>query len=304
MVRPEWYAQSGVRSEERLVITSADNGFDPFPEELIPVLRHPLLADADADDRRVLQAQHLYAYLQFTTNLEVFVVNRATSRLATSRCGFDLDNALRMEAHRIYVDESFHALSAFDVLGQVSRHIGIEALTYDFTPTLASLDAGAGLLGRDGTRLLELLQVVVYETLVTSLLRDIPRQESVMPFVRKHVAHHAEDEVWHHAFFASFFRELWTSLGPIEREQAARVLPSLIDACVLPDTRSITGIVRSTRFHAHADQVVRETYSDPEVVATLRATARRTLNLFRRVGLFDLPGAGEAFETAGYALPT
>ncbi|MEU9210513.1 diiron oxygenase [Streptomyces sp. NPDC048415] len=88
--------------------------------------------------------------------------------------------------------------------------------------------------------LVQLLQVVVFETLVTSILKDIPKDPSVVGTVREIVRDHAEDEGRHHAYFAAFFKELCQGT-PALRVRAARCLPELVSRSLTPDLVPVRG---------------------------------------------------------------
>jgi hypothetical protein len=83
--------------------------------------------------------------------------------------------------------------------------------------------------------------VVVFETLVTSILKDIPKDPSVVGTVREIVRDHAEDEGRHHAYFAAFFKELCQGTRPELRVRAARCLPELVSRSLTPDLVPVRG---------------------------------------------------------------
>jgi P-aminobenzoate N-oxygenase AurF len=213
----------------------AGTGAEFFPAELVPHLGHPAVLTGADELRRYLAAQHLYQWLRFTVHFEIAVVNRATQKVADGTSGLLLPADSRMTAYQIYVDQGFHSLESLRVLEQVERDSGIAALPYEFGRFLGQLDA----IGQDRPEqlgLVRLLQVCVFETLVTSILSDIPRDGQVLPVVRELVDDHAADERRHHAYFATLFRSLWTKLGDGERRLVADLLPHLIVRSLQPAT--------------------------------------------------------------------
>ncbi len=277
----------------------AGTGAEFFPAELVPHLGHPAVRTAPDELRRYLAAQHLYQWLRFTVHFEIAVVNRATQKIADGTSGLLLPADSRMTAYQIYVDEGFHSLESLRVLERVERDSGIPALPYEFGRFLERLDA----IGQDRPErlgLVRLLQVCVFETLVTSILADIPRDGRVLPVVRELVDDHAADERRHHAYFAMLFRSLWTQLGDRERRLVAELLPDVIVRSLQPATTPAYDALRAGGFPpAAAEDVVRESYSREAVTAGIRFAARRTIRLFEECGALDPPGARDRYLDAG-----
>jgi P-aminobenzoate N-oxygenase AurF len=295
-----WYERSGVRSgARRLAGTGTEAAKALFPERLILHLSHPLIDPADQRLRRYLAAQHLYQWLLFTMHLEVSVVNRATQRLASGRSGLDLPAAARLDAYRIAVDESYHSLCSLDIVEQLQQQTGITALPYDFGPFLTDLDAvGADLPGH--RQLVQLLQVVVFETLITSILSDIPGDESVVTVVREVVGDHAADERRHHAYFASLFPRLWGQLEPATRRQLALCLPAIIIGSLRPATQPAYQALREAGYaERQAREIVLDSYDTQTVLRGIRVAAAKTIRLFQIHGVLDLPGVRDRFAAAG-----
>ncbi|MEH1098505.1 diiron oxygenase [Micromonospora sp. CPCC 205561] len=294
-----WYEDAGVRvGPRRRPGDDLDRKF--FPDHLIPHLGHPLVRAAPEELRRYLSAQHLYQWLNFTAEFEVAVVMRATQQIADGRSGVPLARELRRDAMRICVDERYHALYSVDVVDLIEDSTGIPPLPYDFTPFLAHLD-GVGDSYPEHRELVQLLQVVVFETLITSLIEDVPKDSEVMTVVRDTVRDHAEDERRHHAYFAVFFKELWAQLGRSERELVSRLLPEVIIRSLQPATQSARAALGVTGFSpAQTDQIVAESFDRTSVMAGIVVASAKTVALLERCGVLDLPGARERFQNAGF----
>lgn len=270
-----------------------------FPRHLIPHMSHPLVAGADVPVLRYLEAQHLFQWLQFTARFEVAVVNRATERIAGGTSGVEVPMSGRLAAYKIYVDEGYHSLYSLDLVNQVSGQAGLEPLPYDFAPFLERLDAVADALPGH-RRLMQLLQVVVFETLITSILRDIPADKRVMSVVRDTVKDHAEDEGQHHAYFSRFFGLLWSGLDEATRDRVAVHLPALITRSLRPATEPATNAMLVAGFPtAHIRTIVEESYSATAVNASNRVAAEHTIRLFEAFDVLDRPGVREQFTHAG-----
>lgn len=296
-----WHDKAGVRVDPRRVLSvEVADGRTLFPEKLIPYLAHPHLRSLDPDRHRRVVARHLYQYLQFTTHFETRVVNRATERIANGTIGLDLEPSVRLDAYKIYCDEAYHALYSYDVVAQIEGVTGIEVPEYDFTPFLNRLD-DVGRHAMPGEILLvQLLQVVVFETLVTALLKDIPNDPQVVDVVRETVRDHAEDEGRHHIYFSRFFKELWTGLDSGMRRKTAYCLPELIHRSLAPDLAPVRRSLELTCLaREEIDAILADSYPAAQVSEGIKRSARHTIRLFESVGVLDVPGAREVFEGAG-----
>jgi hypothetical protein len=298
-----WYEKAGVRADPRRLIGADDATGALFPPELVPHLGHPLIDPGDAAQRHFLVAQHLYQWLQFTMEFEVAVVCRATQHIADGSTGLALSRETRLDAARIMVDESYHSLYSLDVLHQLEERTGIGALPVDFRLFFAELDAvGADMPGH--RLLVRLLQVVVFETLITSILSDIPNDESLIGLVRVAVSDHVADEARHHAFFSLFFQHLWGQLDPSLRRPIARYLPRLIVASLQPATQPARAALLAAGFtEAQVAEIIADSYAPATVLAGIRRSAAKTIRLFERTGVLDIPGARDDFREAGLLAP-
>jgi hypothetical protein len=299
----DWFEDAGVRRQQRRILhEDRERGLVLFPEREIPYLGHEVVAALPPAARQRLVARHLYQYLLFTVHLETKVVNRGVAMVAHNEMDHPVPPATRLDAMKIYTDEGFHALYNLDIIQQIEATTGIPALLYDFQPRLDRLDATADRYLPDHPGLARLLQVVVFETVVTSILADLPRDPTVYQVVRHVVGDHARDETYHHAFFVRFFRELWVHLTPALRVAAARAIPHLIDDCLRPDLTAVRASLAAAGLTR--DEVagaVAGSYPEPRVRAAVRQQARHTLRLCRGVGAFDLPGAADSLHELGLA---
>jgi hypothetical protein len=297
----DWYERAGVRGGPHRTVTGP---LDPatrfFPHHLVPYWTHPLVRALPERRRQELLARHLYHYLSFTAHFETRVVNRATERIADGRSGLTLPASVRLDAYRIYCDEGYHALYSLEVVEQIAEATGIAPLPYAFDPFLRQLDGiGAELLTGAPT-LAKILQVVVFETLVTSVLGEVPKDRAVLPVVREVVRDHARDEGYHHVYFSRFFERLWSDLSTSLKRRAAHCLPELIVSSLAPDLRPVGAALTVAGLGPDAvRQVIADSYRTPRSKDALRTTARHTVRLFRDTGVLDQPGATDAFAAAG-----
>jgi hypothetical protein len=145
-----------------------------------------------------------------------------------------------------------------------------------------------------------LLVVVVFETLVTATLTQIPKQRTVISTVRELVTDHAEDEARHSVFYSELFGYLWGQLDPKQRGLLGPLIPSFIVAPLSPPTDALrawlthVGVERDD-----VDGVVGESYPLADVREGMVRTARATLRLFGNHGLYEDPRTREAFAAHG-----
>ncbi|OLT25759.1 hypothetical protein BJF83_22740 [Nocardiopsis sp. CNR-923] len=243
--------------------------------------------------------QHLYRYLQFTTQLEQLVVNKTMLDIAYGRIGVDLPRGMVFDAHKIYCDEAYHALFSMDMYRQVidatgvAPRIGSEPHFFRrLRRLLEDVDPSMRLL-------VELLFVFCSETLISGTL-DSGRDQQVDPAVHEMVKDHAKDEGKHHAYFASFLFHLWPQIHAKYQESAAALIPDLIMTFLEPDRESLVGELCGYDLSRNeAEQVVAETFTGDVVSEYARATARHTLRYCREAGVLDHPAAVERFHELG-----
>jgi hypothetical protein len=144
------------------------------------------------------------------------------------------------------------------------------------------------------------LQVVVFETLVTAILSEIPADQELISMVRETVQDHAKDEGRHHAYFSTIFREMWSSFDTGLRREVARCLPRLITRSLSPNLPPIRANLRIAGLSpADVEQVLADVYSGDMVRETNRQQARQSVRLFATAGVLDLPEGLDAFTTEG-----
>jgi P-aminobenzoate N-oxygenase AurF len=297
----DWHDRAGVRNDPRRLLHEEElHGLWLWPAALAPHVDHPLVQQRGAELRRRLLAQQACQYLEFTANYETRVINPATEVIANGRLGVPIPRTLRLGAYKIYCDEAFHALTSVDTVDQLISATGYDDLDYDFDATLAHLEAAKAQAPANLSCVVTLLVAVVFETLVTASLSQIPRDKSVVTFVRQVVRDHAHDESRHHLFFSRFFGYLWGQLRPAERRALGPLLPEFVVRPLLPRLEAPRRtLLQAGLSVAQVDDVLAESYADAVAAQQLRHTARATLKLFGRHNLYDDPATREAFQVHG-----
>lgn len=295
-----WYERSSVRVAPRRVLGDGDGARHFFSPDMVPVARHPLVERMPPAVFREVLLQHLYRYLDFTAKLEYLVVNRTVAGIAHGSVGVELPEEMRFDALKIYCDEAYHALFSADLARQARDLSGVAPVLPAepfFLRRLREIQEGSPPEFRP---LVELVFVIVSETLISATLADVPVDETVVPAVREVIRDHAVDEGRHHAYFAAFLRILWGQLDERARDFTARVAPSLIDAFLRPDFDAVRAELRGYGLDAdEAEQVVAEVYPDEVVREFFRTTAQQTVRYFHALGVLGRPGVAEEFARLG-----
>jgi P-aminobenzoate N-oxygenase AurF len=295
-----WFDRATVRQSARRELDSGTPRLY-FTPELVPVARHELVRASRPDVYAEVLVQHLYRYLDFTAKLEHLVVNRTALGIAYGSVGTGLPEEMRFDALKIYTDEAYHALFSVDLARQVRAVSGVAprlpAEPYFLRRLRELRDAEPAPL----RPLVEVLFVIVSETLISATLAAVPDDPDVEPAVRAAVRDHAVDEGRHHAYFALFLRHLWGQLdGPV-RHWAGGLVPRLVAAFLHPDLAAIRAELRGYGLSRDdAEQVLAETFPGPVVRGFARDTARQTVHHFSALGAFDAPRARD--ELARYGL--
>lgn len=296
-----WYDAAGVRVDPRRVLRDERReGADYWPPHLAPLVEHPAVRALGDGAREEILVRHLFQYLDLTAHYELQVVNRASEMLANGRSGLYLPAAVRLDAYKIYVDEGYHALYSRDLIFQVEAASEIPHIPMDFEKYMSFLRRAQERVPADMRDMVMLLVVVVFETLVTATLTQIPKQRTVISTVRELVTDHAEDEARHSVFYGELFGYLWGQLSPRQRRLLGPLIPAFIVGPLAPPAEALrewlshVGVDRRD-----VDDVIGESYPHTDVQAGMARTARATLRLFGKYGLYDDPRTREAFAAHG-----
>lgn len=295
-----WDDRASVRVKPRRVLHEAAGGHF-FPVGLVPIATHPrtlALGSHAVDD---MLAHRLVQYLDFTADLEQRLVNPMCVAISRNQTGLSLPHAMRADAFKIYTDEAYHAQAAYDLRCQVLCSAGVADLNHVPAVVHRSLEAireepeaARGLGG--------LFFAICSETLISAILSDIPSDPTVVPAIRELVSDHAVDEGVHHAYFAKLLEHTWMQLSDRQRIAIARQLPKYIRALLDPDIAGFAAILADAGLDRDdIGQVLFDTYTTVAIETAVRRDACKTLRHLARVGVFELPGAMDAFAEAGLA---
>lgn len=271
-----------------------------FTPELVPAMAHPLLLDADPAVRETVLVHRLYEYLKFTIDLEQSAVIPVTGHISRGMSGLNLPELMLSDAFKIVTDEAWHAQFTYELMREVRTRTQIAPVLPDapvFTEVLARIhdEFPSEVRGLD-----EMLFAIVSETLISSILDELPQDERLPEGIRETIADHADDEAKHHAYFSTLLRFLWPSMTPRERELAGPYLPRLIFAFLEPDYPSVAlGLAASGLPSEQVEQVMNDVYTHDRVVTDVRRGAAPTLQYFIEAGALEHGATREAFTEAG-----
>jgi P-aminobenzoate N-oxygenase AurF len=304
-----WEAEASVRNKRRRTVENIAReeqmGLSFFPSSSVPVAEHPTVQALGPAVRRELQIRALYTYLDFTAELEQTVVNPITQLISRRRLGVMLPPAMEEDAYKIYADEAWHALFSDDLQRQVELATRVPSIRLphpQFTGRLAEIERD---LDSGERHLARVFFAIVSETLISSFLADVPKDEGVARPIRDLVADHAIDEGRHHAYFSHLLGLLWPELSIEQRLTIGSLLPEFIHAFLEPDVTAVAAMLVESGLDDDATaEVLTDVYGAGAAPGTVEEAARHTLSHLARVGVFDEPETRAAFLEAGIAVRT
>ena len=285
----DWYAVAKVRTGAPVDLRGGEGL--PFSPALLPHAH--LHAAADPDQRHELLRRALARYLDATCALELVLVNPVVGAIAAGSAPLSFDDHARLDAHRIYCDEGYHALQAAELRAQIAADL--PRREPPFAARLDEVAARGGATEADRP-LVALLFAVVTETLLSANLRTLSSDPRLLPAVRSFVADHAVDEAWHGTCFGAWFAEAHRQIAPADRDRLFPLLPELICAFLAPDAGAIAEDLAAVGLSAPAPPFPHptphpglRTAAQPTIAAVARAGAMQgaTARAFARAGLVE-----------------
>jgi hypothetical protein len=294
-----WDKKSAVRVKPRRCLTQGDAKL-PFSAKLTPVVSHPLLTGRDPADTQEFLTHRLYSYLDFTTVLELEIVNPAVLRMSQDAFGLELPEGMRFDAYRIYCDEAYHALMSADVKRQVEEATGVLSVLPCEPAFVRAIRLAKSGVPANLAPLVEFCATVVSETLISGTLTQIPEDTRVLSFVREAIADHAADERTHHAYFTRAFEVAWPQLDKKTQRLLAPQFAELIIGFLTPDLDGQRNALWLMGINnEESAQIVWEANPPDRTMADIRHAARSTLRLLNRMGVMQHSQASEHFYDLG-----
>lgn len=289
-----------MRSKPRKVASELESGKSLFPRSLLPIVNHEALTHLRPGISTSLLNLRLFLYLDFTTALEQEVVNPALVDISKGLAGLEFSPALRLDAHRIYVDEGYHALAAVDLAQQISDMVKTPYTRISQHQFVGKLQQTLDRVPQAESGLAAIAAATVSETLISGTLSQVPPDESVVHVVRQAVAEHADDERTHHAYFSRLHEVIWPRLSRRQQLLLAPLYAYFILDFLMPDRKNLEGILQQAGVpHGIARRIVNETYESIDLMPGIRHAARATIRLLQRTGVLEIAQARENIEAAG-----
>jgi len=271
-----------------------------FSPHLVPTIGHPLIVTRGDDFVRELLAHRFYAYADFTSVLEREAVNVVTKDLARKIFWAELPPHMSRGAGRIYTDEAYHAQESDEILESIALETGI-APKHLYRPRfLSNLDLLLSALDASKQRLALIGFSIVSETLISSILADIPNDRSVVTCVREFVREHARDEGRHHSYFAELLKFGWPRLTESDREFLGPLLPKFVRWFLNPDLQWFRSFLTEKQFSTVAiEEIIGACYPSKSVSDQIRKAAGHSIACFKQVGVLESRRTTEAFIREG-----
>ena len=274
-----------------------------FPKEFVPILRASKIADSPRFVQECLRESALFRFLNFTHKLELLVVNTVTANIALGIYDFDVQENVRLDAHRLYVDEGYHAYFSFHAM-QVMQQSGSEMQLLESTPAFINVLNAKTAEETDERRkaLLQLFFVIASEMLITATLHEAQNQQGLDPALGQMPKDHARDESRHHVFYKSFLLRIWDQMNVQDQIYVAGILPDLVAAYCIPDRSSV---ISDLLFLGFSDADARETFEETYPANSTAEYVRKVgSGLFRTVRELGSPGIRDCLDTSLLHLST
>ena len=223
-----WYTYSTVHKP--LPDFTCEPGLVLFPAELVPGVGHPLIDKLGNDATRRLTMRKLESYNAFTEKLEYKAVMAASIKIAQDPQAFGLSEQAGREARLIVTDESHHAYVVIELIKQIPGFSELPPLTATQPRFLRGLEELERGLPTELADDLLIAFVSISETLITSILRGIPRDLRVVSAVRNTVRDHCIDEARHHSYDEAQFGWLGPEITLVREAIAAE--KTLLGICL------------------------------------------------------------------------
>ena len=290
----DWYTYSTVHKP--LPDFTCETGLVLFPPELVPGIGHPLVEKLGNHATRRLMMRKLESYNAFTEKLEYKAVMGASIKIAENPRAFGLSEQAGREARLIVTDESHHAYVVIELIKRIPGFSELPPLSPSQPPFLRGLEELEKSLPTEFADDLLIAFVAISETLITSILRGIPRDPRVVSAVRNTVRDHCIDEARHHSYFVYVVHQHWASSAPDRREILGPLYAKLIRLFLDPNIDLCRAWLLEAGLDPHdAEIVLRDYYSPERLAASIRADSFPTLKLMERVGVLGHPTARRAF---------
>lgn len=294
-----WNTTASVRVTEMRIYGPME-GARSFSKDLVAVMGHQLVRNADDGVHHVIETQKIYNYLGFTEKLERSAVMPACTAIAHAEVPFKTPRSLQRDASKIITDEAHHAECAVDLTDQIADATGVMPLSVGRPEFLNKLDAVVRRFEGSLRVLASVTFTAVSETLITGTLTRVPRDNTVHPVIRAVITDHARDEAKHHACFRQVITMMWQQLDARERDVIGPLFAEFIETFLAPDLGAELSWLRAAGFtQSQARKIVEETYEGLDLAVLYREQAKPTISMLKEFGVLDCAAAFDAAATRG-----
>jgi hypothetical protein len=296
-----WDTRASVRNKPRRLLDADEAAARVFfPPELVPAIDHPLVAERGAAATSRVLVQSLYQYLNFTVVLEQAAVMPVTLGISLDSYGVEFPESVLADALKITTDEAWHAQFSYDLMRQVEATTHVPLRISASPPFIRRLERIRLRFDGELRELVGLFFGIVSETLVSSILSELPNDKRLPRAVRALVGDHAEDEGRHHAYFRSLLQLTWPVLDDHHRRVLGSLVPELVETFLEPDLEGVAISLQEARLpDREIARVIEESYPKEWSTQRIAFAARATVRSFREVDALDDPQISDAFAAYG-----
>lgn len=268
-----------------------------FPEGMVPVIGHPLIASLTRLKQNELLRLYLLRYLSFTVRLETSVVNDVMASILNGDYRGHLNTEALLDAYKVYLDEAYHSMMCAHAIARVTSNTNQslpDVAEFPYIKRYNSLIAS----NKNRKNLNRHAMIIVSELLITPTLTSVgAHSEGIHCAVRDVIRRHAVDEGRHHNYFGQYLIELWANLSVDDRIYMGQLMPEAISAFLTPDFQNMNLELQFIGLSSDdARHVIEETYIPNMVAQQKRASAGAVLTYMKFLEIDRLPGVQDALD--------
>lgn len=275
-----------------------------FLPEGVPILQHPLLKNIEKEKEQYLLGRFLLQFLEYGTLMEHEFVNTILAELALGECGIPLPDQMRIDAFKIYTDEGYHACFNLEATQQIRDYIGLNKS--EAWPLKNSRLTGLRkLIPKDKTKnhfLIRFAIAAISETVAAKELSESMKGIIIEPIYNIFIDH-AEDEKKHCMYFSTLIEVVWNYLSDDEKKFLGVNFPKIFKAFVEINKIALHDALEKINIDVEsAKTIVDESYPVDFSVQRALSVGAITLRIFKRIGVFNIPEAKQAFINEGFLI--
>lgn len=227
-----WYKHATVRTRAPILLKT-DSLLPLFPEELLPICQHPLIAESQNYAKEYLITQTCYKFLQEICITETDVVNPTSLSIAYGNVPVQLPEEVKADALSIIVDEAFHSYVAKTFMLQIQQHTKMTPLQLPLENELTkALHKTKALISPEIKSDFMLIATCISENIFTDEIIEVSRLTNVNESFHQVLVEHARDEGRHASYFAKVMQAYWEQADNKKKLALTKVIPKFITYCL------------------------------------------------------------------------